>query len=74
MTRPWLRGGQRGDAPGGGVAVVVPDDFALLTEAGEYLQAENGDFLLWEEVVSTALLTEAGDFLTTEVGDYLVQE
>ena len=37
MTRPWLRGGQRGDAPGGNVSAG-----ALLMEDGSYLLLEDG--------------------------------
>lgn len=43
MTRPWLRGGQRGDAPGG--AAAAP---ALLLEDGSYLLLEDGSRLLLE--------------------------
>ena len=45
MTRPWLRGGQRGDAPGSGVAVSTS---ALLMEDGSYLLMEDGSRILLE--------------------------
>jgi hypothetical protein len=43
MTRPWLRGGQRGDAPGGNVVTG-----ALLMEDGSYLLLEDGSRILLE--------------------------
>lgn len=43
-TRPWLRGGQRGDAPGG--AVATPTN-ALIAESGVYLITGDGHYLIW---------------------------
>ena len=45
MTRPWLRGGQRGDAPGGNVVV----SYRRLTEAGDVRITEGGDTRVTEE-------------------------
>ena len=45
MTRPWLRGGQRGDAPGNNITVATS---ALLLEDGTYLLLEDGSHLLLE--------------------------
>ena len=44
MTRPWLRGGQRGDAPG-----LAASPSALLLEDGSYLLLEDGSRLLLED-------------------------
>ena len=43
MTRPWLRGGQRGDAPGNNIVAG-----ALLMEDGSYLLLEDGSRILME--------------------------
>jgi hypothetical protein len=43
MTRPWLRGGQRPEAPGGNV-----DFGSLLMEDGFYLLLEDGGQILLE--------------------------
>ena len=44
MTRPWLRGGQRGDAPGGSDS--TPTN-ALLAESGVYIITGDGNYLIW---------------------------
>lgn len=44
MTRPWLRGGQRPDAPG--LAATTPTN-ALMAESGVYLVTGDGHYLIW---------------------------
>lgn len=43
MTRPRLRGGQRGDAP----AIAGPST-GILTETSDFIVTEAGDFLVQE--------------------------
>lgn len=43
MTRPWLRGGQRGDAPG----IITTPANALIAESGVYLITGDGHYLIW---------------------------
>lgn len=42
MSRPWLRGGQRGDAPGN----PAPGN-ALIAEPNVYLLTGDGHYLIW---------------------------